>query len=91
MHYFFFFLSLLRDEYVLSIETFERSRGGKGVMPMHQWILGKFETGFSWGSLPVEVFRAFKLFMFYVGGIMDICHVRMLTESKHVDEVINGT
>lgn len=76
--------------------SFEWSLGGEGAMPTHQWTLGKFETGFSWGSLSslkgwgVKLFRAFKLFMFYVGGIMDTCYAGTLTECKHVDEVMNG-
>lgn len=39
----------------------------------------------------VKLFRAFKLLMFYVGGRMDTCYAGMLTESKHVDEVMKGT
>ena len=66
-------------------------------MPTHQWTLGKFETGFKWGSLSclkgwgVKLFRAFQLFMFNVGGIMDTCYEGMLTEIKRADEVMNGT
>ena len=64
-------------------------------MPTYQWTLGKFETG--WGSLSSlrgwggKLFRASKPFMFYFGGIMDTCYIRMLTERKHVDEVVNDT